>query len=896
MSAYSLSSDIMFMSMLMSRVALRKYLYYRGLILLLLMSIFSELASGALSPYQYLNLSNDALASSLYYKTIEVSEKFLLENINSNYCTSESLCSHLSNLKNAFDAIGKPQQYRDFSWQLFQMIDPKRVGTLIRCFFIFALDAKGNYFENSNLCNSFSLFGDNKDGLLFFDSYRKKLPEDFIASKPLLQAWLHVVRADLLAYNQEFENAESEIDLSENIIRQNFPKGASEYLIPDLAKELLYAMQGNWDKAISKALENQKQLEKLGTATRESYALEARLQYYYMQIGDLQKSLESGKKAVIKPSRLIMLPFAIDYRAIQGPLLFNSPSYIMSEADQNKVFERLANAAFTSGHYDDGIFYATRLLYNLEKEIADNYSRFAFNRADPSLKQKVDLLVNVSPSMALQAPNDSLLQALAFDAALIYKQLSLSAGNLYRNLIPKIGNPAISAHYVNLENSRKLLETVPQEKADSLLNRISHLEAILQKHIANRTNVSLSSLPKWQDVRSALMPGEIAVEFFIASKNDENRYVATLLSYDCPYPQFFDLCKVEDIDQIHDILNGKTAFDFLFKPFEECMMGAKTLYFSPTGSLSLLPLEYILTDDEIRLNERIEMVRLSSTRELAFKKGIFNPENIILYGGVKYNLDEDEMDSKSHLSRGFADNSYSCEIEPDLAFNLRAGLSYLPGSLIEVTKIAGLLASSGFNAELIQGTGATETSIKRLDNKQVQILHIATHGFNVQNGSRNRLSRMLAEKNYRSTFEEQSLGLSGLMMAGASNTLAGNKLDDSDDDGLLTGREISRINLSNVELAVLSACESGRGEIGAEGVMGLQRAFKKAGVQTLVMSLWKVDDTATSILMSEFYNNLIHGLNPTQSLKSAQKYLRQADNGAFDNPIYWGAFIILDAI
>jgi CHAT domain-containing protein len=127
------------------------------------------------------------------------------------------------------------------------------------------------------------------------------------------------------------------------------------------------------------------------------------------------------------------------------------------------------------------------------------------------------------------------------------------------------------------------------------------------------------------------------------------------------------------------------------------------------------------------------------------------------------------------------------------------------------------------------------------------------------------------------------------------------KPTDSKEDEVLTAKEISSLELSNVDLLVLSACQTGLGDIQDDGVYGLQRGFKKAGVNTILMSLWKVDDDATQMLMSEFYRNYASGLTKQQSLRQAQKAVRDFHgkiNGNmrdFSNPRYWAAFVLLDA-
>ena len=115
------------------------------------------------------------------------------------------------------------------------------------------------------------------------------------------------------------------------------------------------------------------------------------------------------------------------------------------------------------------------------------------------------------------------------------------------------------------------------------------------------------------------------------------------------------------------------------------------------------------------------------------------------------------------------------------------------------------------------------------------------------------------------------------------------------DDGVLTAQEISRLDLRGVDLVVLSACKTGNGDLNqGEGVFGLQRGFKKAGVQTIVMSLWEVDDEATQILMTAFYDNLLQGQSKRDAFQNAQRTLRQYNNGSYDEPRYWAAFILLD--
>ena len=144
--------------------------------------------------------------------------------------------------------------------------------------------------------------------------------------------------------------------------------------------------------------------------------------------------------------------------------------------------------------------------------------------------------------------------------------------------------------------------------------------------------------------------------------------------------------------------------------------------------------------------------------------------------------------------------------------------------------------------------------------------------------------------------EDVVLTHSFLVMSGGNKLIARESVPDKNNDGILTSKEISQLDFLGLDLVVLSACESALGDIDNGGVYGLQRGFKKAGAHTILMSLDKVDDEATKILMVEFYRNLMDGKTKLQSLRNAQKYLRTVENGKYDDPKYWASFIMLDGL
>lgn len=184
----------------------------------------------------------------------------------------------------------------------------------------------------------------------------------------------------------------------------------------------------------------------------------------------------------------------------------------------------------------------------------------------------------------------------------------------------------------------------------------------------------------------------------------------------------------------------------------------------------------------------------------------------------------------------------------------------------------------------------TEASFKTLSGSPVSLLHMATHGFFVPNG----------EARDETYFEQFRLGLfpdrsidplqrSGLILSGGQRAwLLGDA--DEEDDGILTAKEIADMHFDSLSIVVLSACETALGDIAQEGVWGLQWAFKLAGADCMLMSLWEVNDQATSLLMREFYKQLLIGKPKREAFRMAQEKVKAWN----PSPYYWAAFLMIE--
>jgi len=219
-----------------------------------------------------------------------------------------------------------------------------------------------------------------------------------------------------------------------------------------------------------------------------------------------------------------------------------------------------------------------------------------------------------------------------------------------------------------------------------------------------------------------------------------------------------------------------------------------------------------------------------------------------------------------------------------------APFEHLDGTRLEGERIAELL-----EVVPLLGPRVLEKHIK--GSRSPRILHIATHGFFLPDAPRDLNKEQVGLEAMggledggwaRLAGLESSLLRSGLALAGANTWLRGGALPEDAEDAILNAEDVSSLDLMATELVVLSACETGLGEVQVgEGVYGLRRAFVLAGVKTLVMSLWKVPDDQTQELMEDFYRRVLEGQPRAEALREAQLAMKQR----YPDPLYWGAFV-----
>lgn len=342
-------------------------------------------------------------------------------------------------------------------------------------------------------------------------------------------------------------------------------------------------------------------------------------------------------------------------------------------------------------------------------------------------------------------------------------------------------------------------------------------------------------------------------------------------------------------------------YEHIWQPLEKYLEGVSTVYCSPSGLLHRLNLAAIPTEKGKTFSDRRQLVLLGSTRFLVapISETPNTTNDAYLAGGIRYESDSTAMASVNRntaTDRSLALPYDAPRFTSDSTYATRSGVfDYLSATATEAREIGQILSASGIRVRIDTGYYATEEAFRRLGvgGPAPRIVHLATHGYFFPD-PKDRAQKINGTFNKEPVFKrsEHPMIRSGLILAGANQTWLTGKPPQGREDGILTAYEISQMNLSGTELVVLSACETGLGDIeGNEGVYGLQRAFKIAGARYLIMSLWKVDDRSTQEFMTAFYRRWLLEKQPVpQAFRAAQQDMRAKYAGAYD----WAGFVLVE--
>lgn len=630
--------------------------------------------------------------------------------------------------------------------------------------------------------------------------------------------------------------------------------------------------------------------------------------------------------------------------------LYYYNKYIQSAKDLGGLIEEDAISQFvktmeTESIYKEIVPYYEQYISYTKKKLLKDF-KYQTSGERESLWHEYEFCPYSCGEMLNYSYNATIPTNVLYDNLLFRKGLLLNSSISSVNLIRSTGDSLLLRKYDRMIRLKKSLNsndkviknsgrTFTREQAQKLVSRF---EEEIMERAAMLGDYTSSLTCTWVDVQSALKTNETAVEFTLfPTQNKKQMYGALILKSEGA-PIFLPLFDADSIKVYNKKqYNSTDLYRLLWKPIMQNVGKTGSIYFSPDGALHNIAIEYVPWEEAEILKPKL--TRVSSTRVLTFKHTEHIDNKAVVYGGIKYDTNTDVLIADS---RKYSSNSRSIdESDPSItdSLNLRSGVAYLPATKVEAENIDNALKKKKISTTLFSDSLATEGAFKDLSGRKTNLLHIATHGFywtEKESKFMSNLKFLHSDDNHKKQIEDKALSRSGLILAGANNALKRKPIPEGVDDGILTAKEISQLDLRGLELVVLSACQTGLGEITGDGVFGLQRGFKKAGANTLMMSLWKVDDNATQMLMTRFYENLFLRKNPktgnaftkSEALKEAQSYIREyekevvVDESApagteiikeiqqnrvqtkgekvkikpYQDPKYWAAFILLDAI
>ncbi len=474
-----------------------------------------------------------------------------------------------------------------------------------------------------------------------------------------------------------------------------------------------------------------------------------------------------------------------------------------------------------------------------------------------------------------------------------------------------ITNKAVLAKQYSLPIAKRITQLDSLEKeTNEQEKQINKQSAIFR---ANKVNQQIG----FHEVQKNLKQDEAAVEFirfeyYHKHWTDSILYAAFIILPKATIPHFLTLCEEKQlagllesksmsseqfVKQLYrgatitnklktDGKKGESLYNLVWKPLLPFLKGIKKVSIAPAGLLNRVAFNALPVDSGHYLIDIYQIRQYNSIRQIAEQRIPLSsshvPVDVVLFGGIDFNV---------------ADSITVSNNEPvtySLPYNVKRSIrgsiwNSLPGTLLEVNEISQLFKTNKINTRVITGAFATEESFKQLSGQSPAILHLATHGFSLADVEKKRKNNLTNNEN-QFTIADNPLLRSGIIMSGANRVWGGDEPFTGKDDGIVTAYEISNLDLNNTGLVVLSACETALGDIkGTEGVFGLQRAFKLAGVQNMLLSLWQIPDKETAELMNQLYSNKLKGMNNYVAFNKAQNTLRKKYP-----PYYWAAFVLIE--
>jgi CHAT domain-containing protein len=713
-----------------------------------------------------------------------------------------------------------------------------------------------------------------------------------------------------------YGNAEVFLKESERIRSKEFPRG-SVFRIFNIQKLAQFYLDSEQDDLARIYLE--KLIRELNRTRFNSEKLKFAYGVYYKGMTELsirKGNLADAEKFLRKTIIFYGGPFQSYQGAMQRQLgnpetMLLRSRVLMMKGNTDEALQILENGILRG---PDSLEVLPKLLRNKVICLFENGNTDAALRASSQLLELNLANLNRAFDALSENEKEEFNKHVSFDFNLVNSLVinNSSANALDPNTLATLINFRLRSKALLLNNSRKIRQTIYDSRDSSLIKNYGQLlqlrnQASLEvfrkrsKEKMGKVNEEIERLEKLvshrvaaitreinkpatiADIQSRLKADECAIEI-IETKNfrktkkdnvsmfsfsDSTSYLAAIILKDgIDYSIINNGYELENRmtryfkNSVIVVGNDSILYSAFWNPFVTKLGGRHSIYFSPDGAYNLINLN-LLKNGKGYLLDQYQITLLSSLKDMIGEKESQLNKTAVFVGHPMYELGKSTLDSLNSTTQRTATRALRAASLEELK---TADFEDLPGTEDEVVQGTAILKANGWRVEKITGADAVESAVKHVDSPS--ILHLATHGFFIQEGGG--INPMLR---------------SGLIFSGVKNQDA-----LLNEDGVLTAYEASGLKLDNTKLVILSACETGTGELtNGEGVYGLQRAFMIAGADNIIMSLWKVDDVATQKLMSHFYTALARSGNVRSAFTEAQRKLRDE----YPEPVYWGAFVLL---
>lgn len=720
----------------------------------------------------------------------------------------------------------------------------------------------------------------------------------------------------------DYKNASRELYAALNIYESVYGTQHLKYANTLSSLSLCQLYSGNQETAIESNFYQSSQIIQnvLSETSFENAQVLKNLAFYYLESNEIQKAEQKLNESIQILTDLgdddYKLALAETHRINAKIQQYNKAfkdsenSFNKSLGYYNDLFNNKKHPEITqtkSGlaqlYYVQGDRKDSRKQLNTTTELYLEYISEYFNylteREKKEFWKKIKTDFEFYNTIAFEQNNPKEIETV-YNNTLNTKALLLSSSKKLRKTILESSNQEIKKQFEEWSKKQELLTKALSMSTKGLSENGIDLENLqkqvdkLEKSLGEKSNAFAKSKREksatWQDVRAQLQPNEYAIEIiryrkFTTKFTDEIVYKALVIGKDYATPKVVDLANGNDLDNKFLTFYRNTSkfkiedpysYDSFFKPIHQVVGHGSKLYISLDGAYHLINIEALRMPNGEYVIDKNEIVILSNTKELITRERdrvkIPSSRKALFIGNPMYY--PQNITSQTHQNVNPAQN-----------------IPQLEGAEKEAISVAQKFKEKGWQTDLYLWDKADEELIRNLgksDQSSYSYIHISTHGF---------FRPPTASTSFSSSLDtrrgaDDPYTRAGLLLKNGGEIMDNQPvLNYNTADGIWTAKEVANQDLEGIEIIVLSACETGLGEVASgEGVYGLQRAFQSAGVGIVINSLFKVDDTVTNLFMNTMSQKYLETFNKRQALIHAKKVVR----AQYPDPIYWGSFVMME--